>query len=92
MKAYKLAYVDADGQNRVEWLSSDIAARKRRVKLKREVKVATKSDLRYEVEEVEIPTKKIELLAFLNTLTGAAGVAIEDESDDTPDDMDFSGA
>jgi hypothetical protein len=92
MKAYKLAYVDAHGQSRIEWLSSDISARKRRVQLKREIKTATKTDLRYEVEEVEIPIKKAELLVFLNSVTGApAGFVEEPMDDDGVDDMDFSG-
>lgn len=70
MKTYKLSYKAPDGAARVEWLSSELNATKRRTQLKREFKTVH-LDFDHAIEEVEVPTKKDELLKFLNGLCAA---------------------
>jgi hypothetical protein len=66
MKVVKLTYPNVDCDTVTEWVSSAGAAEKRRKELTKAGPAAVSGDV--SVEEVEVPNKKPELLAFLNAL------------------------
>lgn len=71
MRAYKVSY-SADGARMVRFGGSQGEAKDHRQTIVNELTGAKKSAV--EIEEIDIPTGKTELLAFVNELAAAADV------------------
>ena len=66
MRAHKVSWVDRNGKTRAKFCGSQSDASATRASIVKSGE-ANRSDL--QTSEVDIPTNKTELLAFINTLT-----------------------